>query len=96
MKQREDISWNLASDYYEGWALPSREEIKAIMANKAAINKALKSAGHPIIEEKGYWLEEHRGDIVYYYGYDGRIYNCTKTDVRSQPYEKHARWVRKY
>nr|DAE30295.1 MAG TPA: Protein of unknown function (DUF3185) [virus sp. ct5rm7] len=96
VKQGEDISWNIASDRYAGWLLPSQEEIKVIMANKIAINKALKSAGHPIIEEKGYWLEEHWGSVVYYYGYDGQIRNCSKTDVRSQPYKKHARWVRKY
>lgn len=97
VKQREDISWNLASDYYAGWSLPSQEEIKVIMANKTAINKTLKSAGHPIIEEKDYWLEDHWGSVVYYYDrYGGQIRNCSKTDVRSQPYEKHARWARKY
>lgn len=97
VKQGEDISWDIASDRYAGWSLPSQEEIKVIMANKAAINKALKSAGHPIIEEKDYWLEDHWGSVVYYYDrYGGQIRNCSRTDVRSQPYEKHARWVRKY
>lgn len=96
VQQGENLSWNMANDYYKGWSLPSQEEIKVIMANKAVLNKALKSAGHPLIKDKTYWLKDGWGSVVYFYGYDGRIGNCSKNDVRSQPYKNNALWVRKY
>lgn len=91
------MSWNIAYDFYPGWSLPAREDIKAIMANKSAINKALKSAGMLVIGNQDYWIEEHWGGVVYYFnGRSGEIHNCQKTDVRSQPYEKNAFWIRAY
>ena len=101
LEQGEDMSWNIA--YGIGrpnnkldWSLPTLVEMIDIMKQKAAINKALMSVGASVIEDKNYWIKDNRGDIVYYYSSDNRIRNCTKTDVRSQPYLMSARWVSKY
>lgn len=101
--EEERISYN---DAYRRspWYLPSKEDMDAIRKYLAIVNKGLKNAGAvPMTEGRGgYWLYMYDRGTVWYYiidpgtSDDGKVSNCTETDVRSKPYIKQARWVCEY
>ncbi len=47
----------------EGWYLPVFEELKAISAQRAAINKALKAKGKPELENSYYWSSTQNNEF---------------------------------
>jgi len=95
LKQGRSISWNSAD--MKG-NLPSIDEMEEIYRLRKTLNLALNQAQGDCIEGR-YWLNEHRNDIVWFCDMEEtswNTHNCTKNDVRSQPYVMNALWIESY
>jgi hypothetical protein len=64
----------------DGWYLPARDELKAIYAQRTAINKALKAKGKSKLEKSWHWSSTQYNELRAWYVdmYGGYTYDGSK------------------
>lgn len=89
------VSWDSANNGH----LMSSDQARTIHGLKKKLNQFLKAFKLDPIDGS-YWLSESNRGIVWYCDMDNeeeiKIRNCTKTDVRSDPYTKQVIEVYRY